>query len=177
MVGAIVNADYLIKIIYERGAFTSADTTRVSGVFVIISLAIIPWSINQILTRSYYVQQKSWVPVIPGSFITLLTSIILFKAASNSQTYAWIIIFSLYIYCIVLLSSIKFNSEKIFNKNLVAEFSKITLILVLIYFVFGIAVSLSGILNLIFSLLLIPVVIFVSLSLLNFEYINIAKRR
>ena len=150
---------------------------RVSGVFVIISLAIIPWSINQILTRSYYVQQKFWFPVITGSFITLLTSIILFNAASNSQTYAWIIIFSLYIYCIVLLASIKFNSEKIFNKNLVVEFSKITLILVLVYFVFGIAVSLSGILNLIFSLLLIPVVIFVSLNLLNFEYINIAKRR
>ena len=80
-------------------------------------------------------------------------------------------------YCMVLLASIKFNSEKIFNKNLVVEFSKITLILVLVYFVFGIAVSLSGILNLIFSLLLIPVVIFVSLNLLNFEYINIAKRR
>ena len=77
----------------------------------------------------------------------------------------------------VLLASIKFNSEKIFNKNLVVEFSKITLILVLVYFVFGISVSLSGILNLIFSLLLIPVVIFVSLNLLNFEYINIAKRR
>jgi len=45
------------------------------------------------------------------------------------------------------------------------------------YFVFGIAISFSGILNLIFSLLLIPVVIFVSLSLLKFEYINIAKRR
>ena len=67
--------------------------------------------------------------------------------------------------------------NEIFNKNLVVEFSKITLILVLVYFVFGIAVSLSGILNLFFSLLLIPVVIFVSLSLLNFEYINIAKRR
>ena len=113
MIGAIVNADYLIKIIYERGAFTSTDTARVSGVFVIISLAIIPWSINQILTRSYYVQQKFWFPVVTGSLITLLTSIILFNAASNSQTYAWIIIFSLYIYCIVLLVSIKFNSEKI----------------------------------------------------------------
>ena len=177
MVGAIVNADYLIKIVYERGAFTSTDTARVSGVFVIISLAIIPWSINQILTRSYYVQQKFWFPVVTGSFITLLTSIILFNAASSSQTYAWIIIFSLYIYCIVLLVSIKFNSEKIFNKNLVVEFSKIILILVLVYFVFGIAVSLSGILNLIFSILLIPVLIFVSLSLLNFEYINIAKKR
>ena len=77
----------------------------------------------------------------------------------------------------MLLVSIKFNSEKIFNKNLVIEFSKIILILVLVYFVFRIAVSLSGILNLIFSILLIPVVIFVSLSLLNFEYINIAKRR
>jgi len=51
------------------------------------------------------------------------------------------------------------------------------LILVLVYFIFGIVVSFSGILNLIFSLLLIPVLIFVSLGLLNFEYINIAKRR
>ena len=177
MVVAIVNSDYLIKIIYERGAFTSSDTARVSGVFVIISLAIIPWSINQFLTRSYYVQQKFWFPVVTGSLITLLTSIILFNAASNAQTYAWIIIFSLYTYCIVLLISIKFNSERIFNKNLVVEFSKITLILALVYFTFGIAVSLSGMLNLIFSTLLIPVVIFVSLSLLNFEYINIAKRR
>ena len=172
-----MGSEMCIRDSYERGAFTSTDTARVSGVFVIISLAIIPWSINQILTRSYYVQQKFWFPVVTGSFITLVTSIILFNAASDSQTYAWIIIFSLYIYCTVLLVSIKFNSEKIFNKNLVVEFSKIILILVLVYFVFGIAVSLSGLLNLIFSILLIPVVIFVSLSLLNFEYINIAKRR
>ncbi len=77
----------------------------------------------------------------------------------------------------MLLISIKFNSERIFNKNLVLEFFKISLILVLVYFVFGMMISFSGILNLIFSLLLIPLVIFVSLSLLNFEYINIAKRR
>jgi len=73
--------------------------------------------------------------------------------------------------------SIKFNSERIFNKNLVLEFFKISLILTLIYFVFGMVISFAGMLNLIFSLLLIPLVIFVSLSLLNFEYINIAKRR
>ena len=177
MVGAIINADYLIKIIYERGAFTSTDTGRVSSVFVIISLAIIPWSINQILTRSFYVQQKFWFPVITGSFITLLTSLVLFNALSNSETYAWIIVISLYINCIVLLISIKFNSERIFNKNLVNEFFKISFILGLIYYIFGIIISFTGILNLIFSLLLIPAVIFVSLSLLNFKYINIAKRR
>ena len=177
MVGAIINADYLIKIIYERGAFTSTDTGRVSSVFVIISLAIIPWSINQILTRSFYVQQKFWFPVITGSFITLLTSLVLFNALSNSETYAWIIVISLYINCIVLLISIKFNSERIFNKNLVNEFFKISFILGLIYYIFGIIISFTGILNLIFSLLLIPAVIFVSFSLLNFKYINIAKRR
>ena len=140
MVGAIINADYLIKIIYERGDFTRTDTDRVSSVFVIISLAIIPWSINQILTRSFYVQQKFWFPVITGSFITLLTSIVLFNAVSSSETYAWIIIISLYINCIVLLISIKFNSERIFNKNLVNEFFKISLILGLIYFIFGIII-------------------------------------
>ena len=88
MVIAITNAEYLIEIIYERGAFTNDDTIRVSAVFIIISLAIVPWSINQVLTRSYYVQQKFWFPVITGSFITMISSVVLFNAARDAKAYA-----------------------------------------------------------------------------------------
>ena len=177
MVVAIINAEYLIEIIYERGAFTGDDTIRVSSVFKIISLAIVPWSINQILTRSYYVQQRFWFPVVTGSFITILSSIVLLNAAKDAESYAWIIIISLYIYCLTLLSSLKFSSESVLNKKLFFEFFKILLMVLIVYFVCEIIISLNGLLNLIISLGLTIVVIFVSLSLLNFEYINITKRR
>ena len=177
MVVAIINAEYLIEIIYERGAFNRDDTIRVSSVFTIISLAIVPWSINQILTRSYYVQQRFWFPVVTGSFITILSSIILLNAAKDAESYAWIIIISLYVYCLTLLSSLKFSSESVLNKKLFFEFFKILLMVLIVYFVSEIIISLTGLLNLIISLGLTIVVIFVSLSLLNFEYINMTKRR
>ena len=177
MVVAIINAEYLIGIIYERGAFTNEDTIRVSSVFTIISLAIIPWSINQVLTRSYYVQKRFWFPVVIGSFITLLSSIVLFNTAKDAEAYAWIIIISLYIYCATLLSYLKFNSELVLNKKLVFEFIKILLTISFVYLMCEIIITLTGIANLIVSSILTVVIIFVSLSLLNFEYINIAKRR
>ena len=135
MVVAIINAEYLIEIIYERGAFTRDDTIRVSSVFKIISLAIVPWSINQILTRSYYVQQRFWFPVVTGSFITILSSIVLLNAAKDAESYAWIIIISLYVYCLTLLSSLKFSSESVLNKKLFFEFFKILLMVLIVYFV------------------------------------------
>ena len=176
MVVAIINAEYLIEIIYERGAFTNDDTIRVSAVFTIISLAIVPWSINQVLTRSYYIQQRFWFPVVTGSFITVISSIVLFNAARDAKAYAWIIIISLYIYCATLLLSLKFNSEQVLNKKLVFEFIKILLMIAFVYLI-CVIVTFTGIVNLIVSLVLTIVIIFVSLSLLNFEYINIAKRR
>ena len=177
MVFAIINAEYLIGIIYERGAFTNEDTVRVSSVFTIISLAIIPWSINQVLTRSYYVQQRFWFPVVIGSFITLLSSLVLFNTAKDAEAYAWIIIISLYIYCATLLLSLRFNSDWVFSKELLFEFIKILFVISFVFLIFEIIITLTGIANLIVSLILTVVIIFVSLSLLNFEYINIAKRR
>jgi putative peptidoglycan lipid II flippase len=177
MVIAIINSEYLIGIIYERGAFTNEDTIRVSTVFTIISLAIIPWSINQILTRSYYVQQRFWFPVVTGTFVTMLSSVVLLNTAKNAESYALVIIISLYVYCLTLLSSLKFNSKSVLNKKLTFEFFKISLMILVVYLLCEIIISLTGILNLIASLLLTVVVFFVSLSLLNFEYINITKRR
>ena len=177
MVISIINSEYLIEIIYERGAFTNKDTIRVSAVFTIISLAIIPWSINQILTRSYYVQQRFWFPVVTGTFVTILSSVVLLNTAKNAESYALIIIISLYLYCLTLLLSLKFNSESVLNKKLMLEFFKISFMVLVIYLLCEIVISFTGILNLIISLLLTIVVFFVSLSLLNFEYINIAKRR
>jgi len=101
----------------------------------------------------------------------------LLNAAKDAESYAWIIIISLYVYCITLLSSLKFSSESVLNKKLFFEFFKILLMVLIVYFVCEIIISLTGLLNLIISLGLTIVVIFVSLSLLNFEYINITKRR
>jgi len=63
--------------IYQRGLFTGEDTLRVSKIFLIVSFGLIPWSINQIVTRSYYVQRNYWFPVWVGTSITLVTVILL----------------------------------------------------------------------------------------------------
>jgi hypothetical protein len=107
----------------------------------------------------------------------MISSVVLFNAARDAKAYAWIIIISLYIYCATLLISLRFNSEWVFSKELLFEFIKILFVISFVFLIFEIIITLTGIANLIVSLILTVVIIFVSLSLLNFEYINIAKRR
>ena len=71
----ISNSENIITLIYQRVLFTGEDTLRVSKIFLIVSFGLIPWSINQIVTRSYYVQRNYWFPVWVGTSITLVTVI------------------------------------------------------------------------------------------------------
>ncbi len=48
----------IISIVYERGRFSSSDVIRVSSIMQIVALGVVPCSINQIVNRSYYVQQR-----------------------------------------------------------------------------------------------------------------------
>ena len=57
MVFCLANAESIISIIYERGAFNSTNTLTVASIFSIIVFAILPWSMNQVLTRSYCINR------------------------------------------------------------------------------------------------------------------------
>jgi len=99
----LVNSDNIISIIYERGLFTNEDTLRVSSIFMVVSFGLIPWSLNQIVTRSYYVQKNYWFPVWVGTSITFLTILLLtFINNPSEENYAVIIISSLWLNTLVL---------------------------------------------------------------------------
>ena len=178
MVFYILHSQFLIELIYERGAFTTQDTLRVSSVFSIIAFAIVPWSLNQILTRSFYIQKNFWFPVISGSLITFMTVVFLIMTGNKTaEEYAAVITFSLFLYSLILLFTIKFDETKVFNKFLVMDLARASLVLFIIYFLLSQFLTLEGLIGSFISLLIIFLISYASIGLLKFEYINITKRK
>jgi len=177
MIFCLANAESIISIIYERGAFNSTNTIDVTSIFSIIVFAILPWSMNQILSRSYYVQKKFWFPVLSGTAIAVLTTLSLIVSNNkNAQTYSLIITLSLFVYSIYLLSNLKIKNLKILNLSLIKDVTKSCIILLLSYFLSELLIFESVYIQLTTSLITIAGLTFTFLVLLKFEYINITKR-
>ena len=171
------SSEFIIQMIYERGAFTNSDTLQVSRVFQIISLGIIPWSINQIATRSFYVQQQFWFPVITGTVITLVLFFILLNIDTDGILYTKIIVASLYVYLSILLLNLKFENLKFVNKDFSKDLAKITLLLVSTFTLFNFFSFESNFLSVSTVSLSTVLILFVSLNLLKFKYIKIGKNK
>ena len=171
------NSEFIIQMIYERGAFTNSDTLQVSRVFQIISLGIVPWSINQIVTRSFYVQQQFWFPVIIGTVITLVSFFILLNIDTDGILYTKIIVASLYVYLSILLLNLKFENLKFVNKDFSKDLAKITLLLVSTFTLFNFFSFESNFLSVSTVSLSTVLILFVSLNLLKFKYIKIGKNK
>ena len=122
-------SDEVVSIVYERGAFTSNDVQRVSSIMSVVSFAILPWSINQIVTRSFYVQSKYWYPVLIGTSATVLSTLLVLSSTNKSESnYAVLIVIPLFLYSMVLLFTLKIGNEKILNVDLAIDLSISTLI-------------------------------------------------
>ena len=177
MVFCLANAESIISIIYERGAFNSTNTLTVASIFSIVVFAILPWSMNQVLTRSYYVQKLFWFPVISGTVVSVLTTILLLAIDNrDAQTYALLITLSLFVYSIYLLINLKVKNIKILNLSLVKDVIKSCAVLALSFFLSELLVFESTFIQLSTSFVSIVGLTFTFLVLLKFEYINITKR-
>ena len=89
----VINSQEIISIVYEIGMFSNDDVIRVSSIMKIVALGVVPWSINQIVNRSYYVQKRYWFPVGIGTLGTLATTLALLISNSNfSDLYFQILI-------------------------------------------------------------------------------------
>ena len=115
------NSENIIEIVYQRGLFSSEDTSRVSSIFMVVAFGLIPWSLNQIITRSYYVQKNYWFPVWVGTFITFVT-IFTLKILSNpsGESYAVVIISSLWVNTLILSFFLKIKNERLIDKSLLS---------------------------------------------------------
>ncbi len=118
----ITNNAEIISLVYERGEFNSSDVLRVSSIMSIVAFGILPWSLNQIVTRSFYVQSNYWYPVLVGTSSTALATLIILNTENKSEiSYATIIISSLFLYSLILLATLKIDGEKILDKNLISD--------------------------------------------------------
>ena len=174
------NSENIIEIVYQRGLFSSEDTSRVSSIFMVVAFGLIPWSLNQIITRSYYVQKNYWFPVWVGTFITFVT-IFTLKILSNpsGESYAVVIISSLWVNTLILSFFLKIKNERLIDKSLLLDLLKILVIGFIAYFLSINFEFYSGspILELIFDTLFIFIVILMSLFVVKMNYINLKRNR
>src|SRR5205814_7789677 len=68
----IVLAQPLIAFVYQRGAFTAADTASAVPALVFFSLGVGAWSAQAVLARAYYARNDTWTPVLAGTFVTFV---------------------------------------------------------------------------------------------------------
>jgi len=174
----LVNSENIIKVIYQRGLFSGEDTLRVSSIFFIVSFGLIPWSINQIVTRSYYVQKNYWFPVWVGTSITFISIIFLkFYTTPSEVGYSTIIISSLWLNMLILSVFLTIRGERIVDKLLMIDFLKIFLIGLGTYFLlvdFNLYPS-APIFEVVFDSLFILLLNLLSLRFVKMKYINLKR--
>ena len=173
------NSEGIVSLVYERGAFDNSDVVRVSSIMSIVSFAILPWSINQIVTRSFYIQSKYWYPVLIGTAATILSTILIFNTQNQSETnYAILIIIPLFAYSLVLLSTLRIDNQKILNNNLVKDLIVSTFIGVFTFLLL-LFIPIEGISNigkLFVYTIIIGVTFIVSVNVIKMKYIDIRSK-
>ena len=149
-----------------------------SSIFFIVSFGLIPWSINQIVTRSYYVQKNYWFPVWVGTSITFISIIFLkFYTTPSEVGYSTIIISSLWLNMLILSVFLTIRGERIVDKLLVIDFLKIFLIGLGTYFLlvdFNLYPS-APIFEVVFDSLFILLLNLLSLRFVKMKYINLKR--
>ncbi len=76
--GLIVLAEPIIRLIFEHGAFTAADTLATAQTLALYSIGLFAYSANKVLVPAFYALDKTRFPVI-ASFMAILFNIIIIK--------------------------------------------------------------------------------------------------
>ncbi len=65
-------ADPAVRLLYERGAFTSADSAAVAPVLALLCFGVAGWVVQQISVRAFYAREQMWAPMLLGTAIAAL---------------------------------------------------------------------------------------------------------
>jgi len=70
--GLIVLARPAVRLIYQYGEFTAADSELVATLLTIYAFSIPAWGMHQLLVRHFYAKRRMWTPVIIGTVFSLV---------------------------------------------------------------------------------------------------------
>ncbi len=76
--GLIVLAEPIIRLIFEHGAFTAADTLATAQTLALYSIGLFAYSANKVLVPAFYALDKTRYPVI-ASFMAIVFNIIIIE--------------------------------------------------------------------------------------------------
>lgn len=68
---AMVLAEPIVALLYERGRFGPADTARVASLLAIFAWAVPAWVTQQIAVRAFFARGDTWRPLIAGTVVAL----------------------------------------------------------------------------------------------------------
>lgn len=86
-IGAIVLANPIVKLLFERGAFDSNSTKMTSIALMFYSVGMLAFGIREILNKVFYSMQDTKTPMINGA-LSILINIIFNIILSRSMGYA-----------------------------------------------------------------------------------------
>lgn len=69
----VVLAEPAVRVVYERGAFTQADSAGVAAILSVVALAVPGWIAQQIGSRAFYARGDTWRPMVLGTAVALLS--------------------------------------------------------------------------------------------------------
>lgn len=87
LVAVVFFGDFAVSMIYERGAFTHTDTIRVTGAFIIYSLAIFGYLAQNVLNKLFYLAGKYRVTVIGTVIVVAVNALVDYFFAPVYGTY------------------------------------------------------------------------------------------
>ncbi len=56
-----------VRLVFQWGAFSSADSALVAQLLAVYALAIPAWGLHQVIARSFYAERRMWPPVVIGT--------------------------------------------------------------------------------------------------------------
>jgi putative peptidoglycan lipid II flippase len=88
-VGLVVLRLPIVRLMYERGAFTPADSQAVAWALLFYGLGLVAHSLVEIITRTFYAMHDTRTPVgvgVAAMAINVVLSLVLIRVMGNPQT-------------------------------------------------------------------------------------------
>jgi putative peptidoglycan lipid II flippase len=70
--GLVVLARPGVRLLYQYGEFSSADSDLVASLLTIYAFSIPAWGMHQLLVRHFYAKRRMWTPVLIGTAFTVV---------------------------------------------------------------------------------------------------------
>ena len=93
-----------VRLVFQWGAFNTADSAVVAQLLAVYALAIPAWGIHQVIARSFYAERRMWPPVLIGTAAAAAAVLLalLMVAAWGAGGLVWASVISMAAYSVTL---------------------------------------------------------------------------